>query len=43
MLNCTGGGSLAAMSRGYKVKEPDLIVDPDIDADRLVKMVNELF
>lgn len=43
MLNCTGGGSLSAMSRGYKVKEPDLIVDPDIDADRLVKMVNELF
>lgn len=43
MLNCTGGGTLGAMSRGYKVKEPDLIVPPDIEPDKLVRMVNDLF
>ena len=43
MLNCTGGGTLGAMSRGYKVKEPDLIVGPDIEADRLISLVKELF
>ena len=43
MLNCTGGGTLGAMSRGSKVKEPDLIVGPDIEADRLISLVKELF
>lgn len=43
MLNCTGGGTLGAMSRGYKVKEPDLIVGPDIEAGRLISLVKELF
>ena len=43
MLNCTGGGSLKSMSKGYKIKEPDLIVDPDIDSEELVKMVDGLF
>ena len=43
MLNCTGGGSLKSMSKGYKIKEPDLIVDPDIDSETLVKMVDGLF
>lgn len=43
MLNCTGGGSMLSMSRGYKIKEPDLVVRPDIDTDSLIRMVNGLF
>ena len=43
MLNCTGGGSMASMSMGYKLKEPDLIVSPDVDEDELIRDVNRLF
>ena len=43
MLNCTGGGSMASMSMGYKQKEPDLIVSPDVDEDELIRDVNRLF
>ncbi len=43
MLNCTGGGSMASMSAGYKLKEPDLIVSPDVDEDTLIRDVNSLF
>lgn len=43
MLNCTGGGSMASMSMGYKLKELDLIVSPDVDEDELIRDVNRLF
>ncbi|MCQ2147581.1 MAG: pyridoxal-phosphate dependent enzyme [Bacteroidales bacterium] len=43
MLNCTGGGSLEAMSKGYVLKEPDLILSPDLTADEIIKQVKELF
>jgi len=43
MLNCTGGGSLSAMSKGYVLKEPDLILEPDLSADEIIKQVKGLF
>lgn len=43
MLNCTGGGTLGAMSKGFVHKEPDLILSPDLPAEDVVKTVKELF
>lgn len=43
MLNCTGGGTLGAMSRGYVFKEPDLILSPDLPAEEIVLRVKSLF
>ena len=43
MLNCTGGGTLGAMSKGFVLKEPDLVLSPDIPAEEVVKAVKELF
>lgn len=43
MLNCTGGGALAAMGRGYTLKEPDLVLSPELPAEEVVRRVNELF
>ena len=43
MVNVTGGGSLAAQSKGYVVKDPDLILDPDLPAEQIIAAVNSLF
>ena len=43
MLNCTGGGTLAAMGKGYHLKEPDLILSPDLPAEEIIKRVSDLF
>ena len=43
MLNCTGGGTLAAISKGFVVKEPDLVLDPDTPAGTVVQKVKALF
>lgn len=43
MLNCTGGGTLQAMSRGYVLKEPDLILEPDLPAEVMIESVKALF
>lgn len=43
MLNCTGGGMLAAMSRGYVFKESDLELDPDTPASEVIAKVKALF
>ena len=43
MLNCTGGGVLGAMSKGYVFKEPDLILSPDLPAEEIVRQVSALF
>ena len=43
MLNCTGGGTLGAMSKGFVLKEPDLVLSPDIPAEEVVKAVKDLF
>lgn len=43
MLNCTGGGTLAAMSKGFIFKEPDLILSPDLPAEEIINKINKLF
>ena len=43
MLNCTGGGFLASMAKGYVFKEPDLIMDPDLPAEEIIAAVSSLF
>jgi len=43
MLNCTGGGTLGAMSKGFVLKQPDLVLEPDLDAEQVVRKVKGLF
>jgi cysteate synthase len=43
MLNCTGGGSLTAMSKGFVFKEPDLILSPDLPSETIIEKVSALF
>lgn len=43
MINVTGGGSLAAQSRGYFVKDPDLVLSPDLPAEEIINKVSDLF
>ena len=43
MLNCTGGGTLGALSRGFVLKEPDLVLSPDLPAEEVVRAVSALF
>ena len=43
MLNCTGGGLLASMSKGYVFKEPDLILSPDLPDEQVIAAVDSLF
>ena len=43
MLNATGGGFMEAMGRGYVLKEPDLVLDPDLPAEEIVEKVSALF
>ena len=43
MLNCTGGGSLTAMSKGFVFKEPDLILSPELPSETIIEKVSALF
>ena len=43
MLNCTGGGTLSAMSKGFVHKEPDLVLSPDLPAEEVIRSVLALF
>ena len=43
MLNCTGGGVLGAMAKGFMLKAPDLVLSPDLPAEEIVRQVNALF
>ena len=43
MLNCTGGGVIGAKSWGFVLKEPDLVLSPDLPAEKIVKAVSALF
>ena len=43
MLNCTGGGLLGSMSKGYVFKEPDLILSPDLPEEEIIAAVDGLF
>ena len=42
MLNCTGGGTMAAMDKGYVLKEPDLVLSPDLPASEIIARVSSL-
>ena len=42
MLNCTGGGTLGAMSKGFVFKEPDLVLAPDAPAAEVISAVKAL-
>ena len=43
MLNVSGGGMLNSMSKGYQLKEPDLVLSPDLPADDIISQVEKLF
>lgn len=43
MLNCTGGGMLGAMSKGFLFKTPDLQIPPETPAEDIIKQVKALF
>jgi len=43
MLNCTGGGTLAAMSKGFVFKGSDLELDPATPTTEVIAKVKELF
>ena len=43
MLNCTGGGFLGSMAKGYVFKEPDLVLDPSLPAEEIIAAVDKLF
>lgn len=43
MLNITGGGSLAAMAKGFHLLEPELVLSPDLSADEIISKVEALF
>lgn len=43
MLNITGGGLLEAGKKGYILKEPDLVLSPDLPAEEIVRQVEALF
>lgn len=43
MLNCTGGGTLGAMSKGFTHKEADLVLSPEQAAEDIIKAVKRLF
>lgn len=43
MLNITGGGSLAAMGKGYHLLEPSLVLSPELTADEIITKVDSLF
>lgn len=43
MLNITGGGSLAAMGKGYHLLEPELVLSPELSADEIIAKVDSLF
>ena len=42
MLNCTGGGTLASFAKGYVLKEPDLVLSPDLPAEEIIEKVSAL-
>ena len=43
MLNITGAGMIEATSKGYSLKQPDLVLSPDLPAEEIIAAVNALF
>lgn len=43
MLNVTGGGMLGATRKGFILKEPDLILSPDLPTEEIIAAVDKLF
>jgi cysteate synthase len=43
MLNCTGGGMLGSMAKGFILKEPDLVLDPSLPEEEIIAAVDKLF
>lgn len=43
MLNVTGGGMLGATRKGFILKEPNLILSPDLPAEEIIAAVDKLF
>lgn len=43
MLNCTGGGTLAAMSNGFVFKKSDLEIEPETPSSEVIALVKALF
>lgn len=43
MLNITGGGMLNATKKGFVLKEPDLVLSPDLSAEEIIAAVDKLF
>ncbi len=43
MLNITGGGLFNATKKGYVIKEPDLVLSPDLPAEEIIMAVDKLF
>ena len=43
MLNITGGGMLNATRKGFTLKEPDLVLSPELSAEEIIMAVDKLF
>lgn len=43
MLNITGCGLMNARKRGYVLKEPDMVISPDLPAEEIINKVSLLF
>ena len=43
MLNVTGGGMLNATKNGFVLKEPDLILSPELPEEEIIAAVDKLF
>lgn len=43
MLNISGAGMLNATSKGFEMKDPDLILSPDLTQEEIISSVDKLF
>ena len=43
MLNVTGGGMLGVTRKGFILKEPDLVLSPDLPAEEIIAAIDKLF
>ena len=43
MLNVTGGGMLSATGKGFILKEPDLVLSPELPVEEIIAAIDKLF